>query len=177
VAGGGAVKWPPPAPARLADNDDRFEWLSNRAIARTRLFRAPVVHNSLNKVPPVVPEGMLRERASQPDRSARFDWDDGSTRVVVGSTAKGEGRSHVALAHERRPDRGAADEARAYWRERMAALKALLEGCGTRGPRCGRRRRARPTANWPRGRRSIGGLLPVTWVAGATTQERTPPCT
>jgi uncharacterized protein YndB with AHSA1/START domain len=71
---------------------------------------------------------VLRERTSQPGRAARFDWEDGATRVNVGFTAKGEAKSQVAPAHERLPDAEAAEEAKAYWRERMAALKALLEG-------------------------------------------------
>jgi hypothetical protein len=69
----------------------------------------------------------LRERTSQPGRSARFDWDDGSTRVLVGFTAKDEARSQVALQHERLPSSEAAEKAKAFWRERLTALKALLE--------------------------------------------------
>ena len=75
-----------------------------------------------------LPGDRLRERTSQPARTARFDWGDGATRVVVGFTAKGEAKSQVDLAHERLPDARAADRARADWRERLAALKALLEG-------------------------------------------------
>ena len=75
-----------------------------------------------------LPGERLRERTSQPARTARFDWGDGATRVVVGFTAKGEAKSQVDLAHERLPDAQAADRARAEWRERLAALKALLEG-------------------------------------------------
>jgi hypothetical protein len=75
-----------------------------------------------------LPGAELRERTSQPGRSARFDWEGGETRLIVGFTAKGAAKSEVALIHERLPDAAAAEEARAYWRERMVALKALLEG-------------------------------------------------
>jgi hypothetical protein len=75
-----------------------------------------------------LPGGALRERTSQAGRAARFDWEDGATRVNVGFTAKGEDKSHVALAHERLADAEAAETAKAYWRERLTALKALLEG-------------------------------------------------
>lgn len=75
-----------------------------------------------------LPGAELRERTSQPGRSARFDWEDGGTRIVVGFSAKGEHKSHAAVLHERLPDAEAAATAKAYWRERMAALKALLEG-------------------------------------------------
>jgi hypothetical protein len=74
-----------------------------------------------------LPGAELRERTSQPGRSARFDWEDGTTRLIVGFTAKGEAKSQVALEHERLPDAAAAEKQRAYWRERMVALKTLLE--------------------------------------------------
>jgi uncharacterized protein YndB with AHSA1/START domain len=75
-----------------------------------------------------LPGGELRERTSQPRRSARFDWGDGQTRVNVGFEPRGDARSQVAVAHERLPDAGAADEMKQRWRERLSALKALLEG-------------------------------------------------
>ncbi len=75
-----------------------------------------------------LPGAAMRERTSQPGRSARFDWQDGGTRLIVGFTAKGEARSQADLVHERLPDARAAKQAKAYWRERMAALKTLLEG-------------------------------------------------
>lgn len=50
-----------------------------------------------------------------------------ATRVVVGFTSKGPARSQVALEHERLPDARAAERTRAYWRERLTALKQLLE--------------------------------------------------
>jgi Domain of unknown function (DUF4287) len=75
-----------------------------------------------------LPGAVLRERTSQPGRAARFDWKDGATRVNVGFTAGGEAKSRVELAHERLPDAEAAAETKAYWRERLAALKDLMEG-------------------------------------------------
>jgi len=70
---------------------------------------------------------VMRERTSQPGRSAHFDWEDGATRVIVGFTAKGKARSQAALLHERLPDARVAERMKFYWRERMAALKDLLE--------------------------------------------------
>jgi hypothetical protein len=69
----------------------------------------------------------VRERTLLPHRSARFDWEDGATRLVVGFVDKGAGKSQVALSHERVPDAEVAAELKAYWRERLTALKALLE--------------------------------------------------
>lgn len=73
-----------------------------------------------------LPGVVLRKRASQPGRSARFDQDD-ATRVVVDFAATGEGKSQATVQHEGLPDARAAAKAKAYWRERLAALKVMLE--------------------------------------------------
>jgi hypothetical protein len=75
-----------------------------------------------------LPDGELRERTSTRPKSARFDWENGSTRVIVGFDGKGDGKSQVALEHERLPDAESAEETKAFWRERLTALKELLEG-------------------------------------------------
>ena len=75
-----------------------------------------------------LPGVALRERTSQPDRSARFDWEDGSTRIGVTFFETGPGRCDVAVEHERLPSTQAADRTKAFWREHLASLKALLEG-------------------------------------------------
>jgi hypothetical protein len=74
-----------------------------------------------------LPVGELRERTASKPRSARFDWGDGETRVNVGFTAKGEAKSAVALAHERLADAEESERMRAFWRERLTALKDVLE--------------------------------------------------
>jgi uncharacterized protein YndB with AHSA1/START domain len=71
--------------------------------------------------------GTMSLRTSQPGRSARFDWENGATRVNVGFTPKGDSRSMVALSHERLPDAAEADATRARWKERLAALQSFLE--------------------------------------------------
>ena len=68
----------------------------------------------------------LRERESRRGRSARFDRGDG-TRVAVEFAPKGDAKSQAAVEHQRLPNARAAETAKAFWRERMAALKALLE--------------------------------------------------
>lgn len=75
-----------------------------------------------------LPGADLRVRTATAPRTARYDWEDGSTRVIVGFDDLGEAKSRVALSHERLPDAGAADEMKTWWRERLAALKPLLEG-------------------------------------------------
>ncbi len=75
-----------------------------------------------------LPDGELRERTATRPKSARYDWGDGSTRVIVGFDAKGEAKSTVAIEHERLANAGEAKRMKAYWRERVAALKDELEG-------------------------------------------------
>jgi hypothetical protein len=95
------------------------------AVPVARLFAAFVDAKQRQRWLPGV---VMRVRTAQQGRSARFDWEDGATRVIVGFDRKGAGRSLVALAHERLPNARAAEKTRAYWRERLAALKVLLEG-------------------------------------------------
>jgi hypothetical protein len=73
------------------------------------------------------PGAELRVRTATAPRTARYDWEDGSTRVLVGFDAAGEAKSRVALSHERLPDADSADEMKAYWRERLTELKTQLE--------------------------------------------------
>lgn len=74
-----------------------------------------------------LPGAELRLRTETPPRSARYDWEDGSTRVHIGFVELGESKSRIALAHERLPDADTAAEMKTWWRERVAALKDWLE--------------------------------------------------
>jgi hypothetical protein len=73
-----------------------------------------------------LPDEIKIRTATEP-KSLRADWQDGSTRIVVGFVAKGESRAQVALLHEKVPDAETATELKALWRDRLAALKNLLE--------------------------------------------------
>jgi hypothetical protein len=75
-----------------------------------------------------LPDASMSLRTSRPDRDARFDWDDGSTRVVAWFEGKGPSKSTVALAHQKLPDAGEAEAMKAMWRERLSELKEMLEG-------------------------------------------------
>lgn len=70
----------------------------------------------------------LQERASTSARTARFDWADGASRVAVTFLDKGAGRSVVDVQHDRLPDASTAEQVKGFWRERLVALKSLLEG-------------------------------------------------
>jgi hypothetical protein len=72
-------------------------------------------------------DGAMRVRTSQADRTARFDWEDGSTRVNVSFVEKSPSRSTVAVEHQRLPDADDAERAKVSWRRRLADLKSLLE--------------------------------------------------
>ena len=74
-----------------------------------------------------LPDGELSERTATRPRSARFDWGDGTSRVIVAFDAKGEQKSTMALQHVRLADGDEAERMKAYWRERVAALKEELE--------------------------------------------------
>jgi hypothetical protein len=74
-----------------------------------------------------LPDGELRQRTVIEPRSARFDWGDGDTRVVVGFQAKGDSKSMAALQHVRLADAEEAERMKAFWRERVATLKEVLE--------------------------------------------------
>jgi hypothetical protein len=68
----------------------------------------------------------LRNRTSQPNRSARFDVLPGETRLAITFVAKGAEKSAAQLQMERLTD--AADVARwkALWKEQLALLAAYL---------------------------------------------------
>jgi hypothetical protein len=74
-----------------------------------------------------LPDGELRGRTTTRPKSARFDWADGRTRVVVGFEAKGDEKSTVAVEHARLADAEEAERMKAFWRGRVTALKELLE--------------------------------------------------
>ena len=75
-----------------------------------------------------LPGAEMRLRKATEPRTARYDWEDGSTRVVVYVEERGEAKSTVTVQHEKLPDADTADEMKAWWRKRVAALKQVLEG-------------------------------------------------
>jgi uncharacterized protein YndB with AHSA1/START domain len=94
------------------------------AVPVERLFEAFVDESVRERW---LPGGELRERTAIRPRSVRFDWGGGDTRVNVGFVAKGEAKSMAALEHERLADAEEAERMKAYWRDRIAVLKEVLE--------------------------------------------------
>lgn len=74
-----------------------------------------------------LPNAAVRERTMRPGRSARFDWGDGGERVSVTLVPSGATKTQVGVEHARLPSEAAAAEAKAAWRDRLAALKTLVE--------------------------------------------------
>ncbi len=72
------------------------------------------------------PGAPLRLRPTSSARSARFDWEDGRTRVVLYFTEKGPEKTSVAVGHQRLADAEEVEAMRALWRERLAELARVL---------------------------------------------------
>jgi hypothetical protein len=66
-------------------------------------------------------------RTSKRGKSARFDWADPPSAVAYNMMAKGDGKTQLSLGHERLPDAAAAERIKGMWRERLTALKEMLE--------------------------------------------------
>jgi uncharacterized protein YndB with AHSA1/START domain len=75
-----------------------------------------------------LPAAQLHERTATRPRSARFDWDDGESRVHVTFAEKGEGRATAVVSHERLRDAAEAERMKTFWRGHIATLKEMLEG-------------------------------------------------
>ena len=72
-------------------------------------------------------DGSMTHRTSQPGKTARFTWGDGTSRILVTFEAKGPMKSTAHVAHERLPDADAGEAAKAAWKSRLVALKSVLE--------------------------------------------------
>jgi uncharacterized protein YndB with AHSA1/START domain len=67
----------------------------------------------------------VRVRHATPLKYIRMTWDDG-TPVQVGFLSKGTAKSAVAIAHQKLPDRSAADAMKRIWSEHFDRLGQLL---------------------------------------------------
>ena len=65
-------------------------------------------------------------RSGEQGRAVRLDLGDG-TRLQATLDASGPARTAVAVEQSRIPDPAAVGRAKAYWKERLGALKSLLE--------------------------------------------------
>lgn len=74
-----------------------------------------------------LPDCEVRVRTATAPRTWRADL-DGKTRLVVGFVSRSDGKSQVALAHEKLAGAAEVERLRIFWRERLGALKQLLAG-------------------------------------------------
>jgi uncharacterized protein YndB with AHSA1/START domain len=74
-----------------------------------------------------LPGAPMRQRPTKAARTARFDWADPKSRVVVIVDEKGAGRSVVYVTCEQVPDAEAADALKQQWRASLGELKTFLE--------------------------------------------------
>jgi hypothetical protein len=75
-----------------------------------------------------LPDAPLTPRPTRAALTARFDWTEPTSRVVVAIVPKDPGRATVAVAHERLADAVTADRLKHAWRGWLGELKAFLEG-------------------------------------------------
>jgi hypothetical protein len=111
---------------RVGEHEDGFTVTASKTVAVPvdRLYDA-FVDASLRAR--WLPDGPLRERTATKPRSVRFDWGEDGSRVHVAFAAKGDGKSTAALSHARLTDGAEAERMKAFWRERVAGLKEVLE--------------------------------------------------
>jgi hypothetical protein len=67
-----------------------------------------------------------RVRGATPGKSVRMDWPDG-TDVVVWLDEKAPGECTVSVQHGKLESADSMEEAKAFWGDRLGALKELLE--------------------------------------------------
>ena len=81
-----------------------------------------------------LPDAEPTLRKTRSPQSARFTWEDG-TPVVFWFVAKGEAKSQVAVTQAKLATKAEAEERKAFWGERLAALAELLKsGAGAGRP-------------------------------------------
>jgi uncharacterized protein YndB with AHSA1/START domain len=73
-----------------------------------------------------VADAAMHQRPTRAALTARFDWSDSASRVVVTVVPKGD-KSTVAVTHERVPDPDTAERLKTMWRGWLGDLKDLLE--------------------------------------------------
>ena len=72
-------------------------------------------------------DASMRQRPTRAALSARFDWSDPASRVIVTVITKAADKATVAVTHEQLPDGESAERFKSAWRDWLGALKAVLE--------------------------------------------------
>jgi uncharacterized protein YndB with AHSA1/START domain len=71
--------------------------------------------------------GMLKVRTTRKDLSARFDFGDGTSRVVAYFDPKDRRKTTVTVMHELLPSASSVEEMRGMWKEHLKRLADVLQ--------------------------------------------------
>ena len=104
--------------------DGSFEANKSRtfSVPLVRLYRA--FHDARTRAQ-WLPGVDLTVRTATRGKSMRITWPD-RTSVAVGFSGRGQGKSQVAVQHEKLADRAAQVRMKQYWAERLDALGQVL---------------------------------------------------
>jgi hypothetical protein len=72
-------------------------------------------------------DGTASIRSSQGNKTARFDWNGGPSRLLVTFESKGTAKSTVHVAHERVPTAQEGEQEKGAWKARLSALQSYLQ--------------------------------------------------
>ncbi|OLF11363.1 hypothetical protein BU204_30350 [Actinophytocola xanthii] len=95
------------------------------SVSRTVGVSADDLHATITEDPARWFGEGLRPRPTTAARTARYDY--GESRVALFVGARDATRSTVTVEHSRITDAGEAERLRAFWRERLAELRAAVE--------------------------------------------------
>ena len=71
--------------------------------------------------------GTLKVRTKQKAKTARFDFEDGSSRVAAYFVPKERAKTTVTVEHERLTDAEAVEKMRAMWKDRLSELARMIQ--------------------------------------------------
>ncbi len=74
-----------------------------------------------------LPDAPMQPRPTRAALTARFDWSDPPSRLVVTVVAKGPDKALVSVGHEQLPDAETGERLKTSWRGWLGTLKAVLE--------------------------------------------------
>jgi uncharacterized protein YndB with AHSA1/START domain len=93
-------------------------------IGVNKLFSAFTEPSQRNKW---LERGMLKVRTRQRNKSARFDFRDGGSRVVAFFDPKDRRKTTVTVQHEKLPDAASVEKMRALWKDRLSELAKVIQ--------------------------------------------------